>query len=53
MIKNVYVNNIKDFNKNYIEYLIKLKALCFLRNKEIINTDEFNNVKCAIKKFVH
>lgn len=52
MIANVFLNNNKSnlICKNYIQYLLQLDALNYLKNEKLIDIKNYERAKLQIKK---
>lgn len=52
MISNVFLDNSKEnvISKNFIQYLLKLDALNYLKKNELIDTRCYEKTKVQIKK---
>lgn len=50
MIGNVYLNEVKKYyDYNYIQYLLKLEAINYLKKEGLINEDIYLKFKMQIK----
>lgn len=50
MVLNVKKSNEDKMNKNYIQYLLKIDNLKYLRDKKLITDNEYRNAKMRFRK---
>ncbi len=52
MISNIFLNRTTDYiiSKDFIQYLLQLEALKYLRNKDLLSDEVYLKSKVQIKK---
>lgn len=50
MVEKVLVNNVVNYDENLIEWSMQIKALNFLRNKQVLNEQLYKTAKDYLKQ---
>ena len=53
MVEKVLINNVVNYDENLIEWSMQIKALNFLKNKQVLNEQLYKIAKDYIRQKLH